>query len=139
MIHKMVSVLPPPFAASIPITPSMSPPFILGNYRRGAARSLTQQGRRAATSPRQVARLLPSRFRCLLPGGRHHSIGDTQRSWTTSGSSAPHLKDLVEPCPSGFREFRSRRGWTTTHQPLISGETPADKASHRYISIRSVR
>jgi hypothetical protein len=33
MIHKMVSVLPP-FAASIPRTSSMSPPFILGNYRR---------------------------------------------------------------------------------------------------------
>jgi hypothetical protein len=50
MIHKMVSVLPPPLAASIPRAPNMSPPFILGNNTR--------------------------RFRPLLPGAMHHSIGD---------------------------------------------------------------
>jgi hypothetical protein len=47
MTHRMVSVLPPPFAASIPRAPSMSPPFILGNNTGGAARSLTQRGRPA--------------------------------------------------------------------------------------------
>jgi len=69
MIHKMVSVLPPPFAASIPITPSMSPPFILGNYRRGAARSLTQQGRPRGDYP-QAGGPVASLSVSLLTAGR---------------------------------------------------------------------
>ena len=70
MIHKMVSVLPPPFAASIPRTASMSPPFILGNYRR--------------------------RFRPLLLGGMHHSTGDLAEVLDNLGVFRAAPQDLVE-------------------------------------------
>jgi hypothetical protein len=138
MIHRMVSVLPPPFAASIPRTPSMSPPFILGNYRRGR-RSVadTAKPTRGGHSPRQVAWLLPSRLRCLLPGGMHHSIGDLAEVLDNLGVFPAAPQDLVEQCPSGFRGFRSRRGRTTTPKRLATGVLVAAATAHRVRPTRS--
>jgi hypothetical protein len=103
MIHKMVSVLPPPFAASIPRTPSMSPPFILGNYRRGR-RSVADRARPTAR------RLAPGRWPGCSPLGfvAYCRAGCTTRSeisrrfWTTSGSSPPHLRIWSSGAHRGF-------------------------------------
>jgi hypothetical protein len=138
MIHKMVSVLPPPFAASIPRTPSTSPPFILGNYRRdGRSVADTAKPTAAATSPRQVDWLLSSRVRPLLPGGMHHSMGDLAEVLDNLGVFPAAPQDLVETVRRGFPGFRSRRGRTTTPKRLATGVLVAAATAHRVRPARS--
>src|SRR5512133_315168 len=80
MTHRMVSVLPPPFAASIPRAPSMLPPFILWRTVAGVA-DPGEEGSRASSHERRrqapfalhsTAPALSSRKRLLFGlDGRH--------------------------------------------------------------------
>ena len=49
------------------------------------------------------ARLLPTRFRHLLPSGMRHSIGDLAEVLDNLGVFRAAPQNLVELCPSGFR------------------------------------
>jgi hypothetical protein len=98
--HKMVSVLPPPFAASIPRAPNMPPPFILWQQYRGVSGGAKRaplgrqhsEGDRGSDKLRADGPVAPRSVSSSTAGWDAPLIGDLAKVLENLGVYAPRLR-----------------------------------------------